>query len=275
VDNCQIGGGLGYASQVGQALLDRALYLPKAWTDDRARCRQAGMPDDRRFAPKPHLARQMLARACGAGGPAPWVTGDRVYGDDRRLRMWLEAPPQAYVLAGSGKEDVWLGGPQRRVNTILVALPADGWTRLRAGDGTTGPRWYDWRWLPLAEPLEPGWRRWLLGRRNVRDPTDLTADGVFALQEATLEAVVRVAGIRWTMESGFEAAKREGGLDHYAVRSWPGWYRHSTLAMWALALLTALRAGAIAVEWLKKSLPLPPAQTPLAAFKASRGLAFR
>jgi SRSO17 transposase len=87
-----------------------------------------------------------------------------------------------------------------------------------------------------------------------------------------LEAVVRVAGTRWTIESGFEAAKGEVGLDHYEVRSWTGWYRHMTLAMWALALLTVLRAGAIAEEALKKSLPRPQVESPLAAFKASRGL---
>jgi hypothetical protein len=94
--------------------------------------------------------------------------------------MWLEGHPQAYVLAVSGKEYVWLDWHQRQVKTILVALPEDGWTRLRAGDGTKGPRWYDWRWLPLAEPLEPDWRRWLLVRRSVSDPNELTAYVVFA-----------------------------------------------------------------------------------------------
>ena len=65
-------------------------------------CRQAGIPDERRFATKPQLAQQMLARVLAAGVPARWVTGNSVYGHDRRLRMWLEAQPQAYVLAVSG-----------------------------------------------------------------------------------------------------------------------------------------------------------------------------
>jgi SRSO17 transposase len=273
VDNCQIGVFLSYASPLGQVLLDRELYLPQDWTGDRQRCRQAGIPEDRRFATKPQLAQQMLARAFAAGVPAKWVTGDSVYGDDRRLRLWLEAQPHAYVLAVSGKEYLWLGWQQRQVNTLLATLPEDGWTRLSAGDGAKGPRWYDWRWLPLAEPLEPDWHRWLLVRRSVSDPTDLTAYVVFAPQETTLEAVVRVAGTRWTIEQLFEAAKGEVGLDHYEVRSWTGWYRHMTLAMWALALLTVMRAGTIAVEMLKKSLPPPQVASPLAAFKARRGLA--
>jgi SRSO17 transposase len=275
IDNCQIGVFVGYASRLGQALLDRELYLPKEWTDDPARCRQAGIPEGRRFATKPQLAQEMLQRARAAGVPARWVTGDSVYGDDRRLRMWLEGQPQAHVLAVSGKDYVWLGWRQRRVNTLLAGVPADGWTRLSAGAGAKGPRWYDWRWLPLAEPVNPTWRRWLLVRRSVGSPQELQAYVVFAPQDTTLEAVVRVAGTRWTIEQLFEAAKGEVGLDQYEVRSWTGWYRHITLAMWALALLTVLRAGAMAVEVFKKSLPPPPEASPLAAFKASRGLSSR
>jgi SRSO17 transposase len=272
IENCQIGVFLGYASPLGHTLLDRELYLPQEWTDDRHRCRQAGIPEDRRFATKPRLARHMLQRVLAAGGPARWVTGDSVYGDDRRLRLWLETQPQAYVLAVSGKEYVWLGWQQRQVKTILAAVPEDGWTRLSAGDGTKGPRWYDWRWLPLADPLDPGWRRWLLVRRSVSDPTELRGYVVFAPQDTTLADAVRVAGTRWVIEQLFEAAKGEVGLDHYEVRSWTGWYRHITLALWALALLTVLRAGMIAVEAFKKSLRPVEDRDSLAAFRATRGL---
>jgi SRSO17 transposase len=275
VENCQIGVFLSYASPLGHALLDRELYLPKAWTDDGARCRQAGIPADRSFATKPQLAQQMLHRAFRAGVPAKWVTGDSVYGADRRLRQGLEAQPQAYVLAVSGQEYVWLEGRQRQVKRLLAILPEDGWTRLSAGDGAKGPRWYDWRWLPLAAPLALGWCRWLLVRRSLSTPTELTAYVVFAPHATPVEEVVRVAGSRWTVESGFEEAKGEVGLDQYEVRSWTAWYRHITLAMWALALLIVMRAGTIAVEALKKSLPPPQGASPLAAFKARRGLASR
>ena len=275
VDNCQIGVFLGYASPLGQGLLDRELYLPQAWTDDRERCRQAGIPEGRRFATKPQLAQQMLARALAAGVPATWVTGDSVYGDNRPLRRWLEAQPQAYVLAVSGKEYVGLGTQPRQVKAILTSLSAEGWTRLSAGDGAKGPRWYDWRWLPLAAPLEAGWHRWLLVRRRLSVPMELTAYVVFAPHATSLQEVVRVAGSRWTVESGFEEAKGEVGLDQYEVRSWTAWYRHITLAMWALALLIVMRAGTIAVDALKKSLPPPQGASPLAAFKTRRGLASR
>jgi SRSO17 transposase len=257
MEHCQIGVFLGDAGPRGQALLERALYLPKAWTDDPARCQQAGMPQDRRFATQPQLAPQRLHRALAAGVPATWVTGDRVYGDARRLRMWLETQPQASVLAVSGQEYVWLGWQPRQVKTILAALPEDGWTRLSAGDGSQGPRWYDWRWRPLADPMDPSWRRWLLVRRSISEPAERRASVVFAPQTMTLEAVVRVAGARWTIESSVEAAKGEVGLDDYEVRHGTGWYRHITLAMGADALRTVLRAGALAVEALKKRLPPP------------------
>jgi SRSO17 transposase len=275
VENCQMGVFLGYARALGHTLLARELSLPAEWTNDRARCRQAGMPEARGFATKPQLAQQRLARAFTAGVPATWVTGESVYGNDRRLRLWLESRPQAYGLAVSGQEYVWLGAPQRQVKTIMAALPEAGWTRLSAGHGTKGPRWYDWCWQPLAEPVEPGWCRWLLVRRSISGPPELTADVVFAGYGTTLEEVVRVAGTRWTIESGFEAAKGEVGLDHDEVRSWTGWYRHLILAMWALGLLTVMRAGAIAVEALKKRLPLVQQHHHLAAFKARRGLVSR
>jgi SRSO17 transposase len=92
VENCQIGMFLGSAGQLGQAVRARALSRPQAWTTDRARCRQAGIPDQRGFVTKPQLAQHMLARAFGAGVPAKWVTGDSVDGDDRRLRRWLGKP---------------------------------------------------------------------------------------------------------------------------------------------------------------------------------------
>lgn len=100
-----------------------------------------------------------------------------------------------------------------------AALPANGWRRLSAGEGAKGPRWYDWSWQPLDDPADPQWRRWLLVRRSCSDPKEMTAYVVFAPWETPLPQVVRVAGTRWSIESGFEAAKGEVGLDDYEVRS--------------------------------------------------------
>ena len=67
VENCQLGVFCAYATGQGRALIDRELYLPKSWTDDRDRCREAGVGDDVQFAAKPGLARLMLGRALDAG----------------------------------------------------------------------------------------------------------------------------------------------------------------------------------------------------------------
>lgn len=272
VENCQVGVFLAYVSRHGHTLIDRELYLPREWTDDPERCAQAGVPADHAFATKPELARQMLARAFEAGLQPAWVTGDSIYGDARGLRLWLEEQEQAHVLAISGKESVWVNLKQYRISQLLADLPADGWTRLSAGDGAKGPRWYDWLLIPVNRPPQQGWRRWVLVRRKLEEPTEVTAFAVFAREETELETVVRIAGSRWTIEVTFEEAKGEVGLDEYEVRSWTGWYRHITLALWAHALLTVLRPSAVEEEILKKGASLPLKRGSLTTFKQRRGL---
>jgi SRSO17 transposase len=272
IENCQIGVFLAYASAQGHTLLDRELYLPKEWSDDRERCRAAGIPDERAFATKPVLARQMLERTFQAGVPLAWVTGDSVYGDDRALRGWLEQRKQAYVLAVSGKESVWFGEEQRQIKTLLAELSSEGWERLSAGAGSKGPRVYDWQRLELSAPTQQGWKRFLLIRRSISDPSELTGYMTFAKAHTTLSELVRVAGTRWTVEESIQTAKGEVGLDHYEVRSFSGWYRHMTLAMWASAFLSVIREETGAEVAPKKGSQNQMARSSLAAFKASRGL---
>src|SRR5439155_9906319 len=137
-------------------------------------CGTAGIPDERAFATKPVLARQILERTFEAGLLLAWVTGDSVYGDDRALRGWLEQRKQAYVLAVSGKESVWFGEEQRQVKTLLAELASAGWERLSAGTGSKGLRLYDWRRLEVSAPAQDGWKRWLLIRRSISDPSEMT-----------------------------------------------------------------------------------------------------
>jgi SRSO17 transposase len=114
VDNCQLGVFLAYASERGRAFIDRELYLPKAWTEGRARCRAARVPEQVGFRTKPQLARVMLERALEAGVPASWVTADEVYGQDPALRGWLEGRRMAHVLAIKSSELLAVGdGPAK------------------------------------------------------------------------------------------------------------------------------------------------------------------
>lgn len=264
IENCQIGVFLTYAAPQGHVLLDRELYLPREWADAPERRREAGVPDEVTFATKPQLAQRMLERALAAGVPAAWVTGDSIYGGDRRLRVWLEQHAQPFVLAVTSDEPLWavLEGRwgQPRADVIAAQIPADAWQRLSAGDGAKGPRWYDWAQVRLARlqltAEERRWDHWLLVRRSRSDPTELAYYVVFAPARTTLRTLARVAGQRWHIEQSFALAKGEVGLDHYEVRRWDGWYRHMTLAMFALAYLAVLRAH------LQAQAEAPPTATP-------------
>lgn len=239
VENCQVAVFLGYATAKGHALLDRALYLPESWTADRARCRQAGVPDEVGFATKPELATQMWQAARQAGVRFTWMAGDEVYGRDPALRGLLERHRQPYVLVIPANFPLKRHGLEPfpvEAAALVAAWAPTRWRRLSAGDGSKGPRLYDWAWLPVGSGQK--WPRWLLARRSLTDPTDIAYYLVFGPAHSTLEEVVRVVGARWTIEESFERAKSDVGLDHYEVRTWKSWHRHITLAMWALAFLT-------------------------------------
>jgi SRSO17 transposase len=280
-ENCQVGVFLAYASCRGQAFIDRELYLPEEWTGDEERRERAGVPEEVGMRTKPELAKEMLQRALDAGVNASWVLADSVYGDTRRLGMLLEDREQPYVLAVSGKAYVWAGLRQHRVGEVLEDLregeliPEDagesGFKRLSAGDGSKGPRLYDWARLPLNAPMQEGFQRWLLVRRCIEDPQELSAYTVFAPEGATLHALAKAAGSRWRVEIGFEEAKGEVGLAHYEVRSWHGWYRHITLALFAHAFLAAIRSAGLEVQKTpQKRGRKSPAS--LSEFKRKRGL---
>lgn len=248
VENCQVGVFLYYATGVGGAFIDRELYLPEDWIDDRLRCRNAGVPDHVRFQTKPELARTMLCRACQAGIRPEWTVGDAVYGSDPGLRADLEARRWAYVLGVRSIEPVRpaseSGLIERSAGEIAAELPGQAWRRLSAGDGTKGPRLYDWALVPLVHLTATTGSHALLVRRSLADPTDLALFLVFTPRATTLAEIVRAAGLRWLIETGFEAAKQEVGLGHYEVRRWEAWYRHITLALLAYAFLAVVRARA-------------------------------
>ena len=270
VGNCQVGVCLAYIGSRGHTLLDRELYLTAAWTRDPDRLQAVGLAPDTPFATKPQLARRMLERTRDAGLPMAWVVGDTVYGHSRELRSWLEDAGLHHVLAVPRNEELWAGTDLWRVDEVHAAYGEREWHRLSAGAGSKGERWYDWQCWILAEPEAVDWGHYLLFRRSVADAEDWQAYVAFAPQGCDLETLVAVAGRRWAIEHAFEAAKQETGLDDYEVRSAHGWYRHVTLALWALALLAVVRAADLDRPHPQKKSPPTPS---LAAFKRARGLA--
>jgi SRSO17 transposase len=285
IENCQIGVFLTYASQAGHTLVDRELYVPKSWTEDRERCRAADVPEEVGFATKPELAARMLWRTLDAGLCAKWVTGDSVYGSHRPLRIGLEVRKQAYALAVSCQEHVDVQGEHKRVDRIAEGLSPDHRQRLSAGDGSKGPRDFDWARVELSRPQQDGWQKWLVVRRSLLEgekPAKLASVLVFAPAGTPLAHMAQAIGTRWTVEQCFEEGKGEVGLDHYEVRSWQGWYRHITLCMLAHAFLVVLRTQSQmlmedpgAQEEKKRWEPSRPHETSqsLSAFKRQRGLA--
>jgi SRSO17 transposase len=251
VENCQIGVFLAYASPTGRTFIDRELYLPKEWCQDQERCQEAGVPEEVTFATKPQLAKRMLERAREAGVPAAWVTGDSVYGGDRRLRIWLEEQKQPFVLEVACDEPLWAaterGPAQVRADQLAAQVPPERWERLSAGWGAKGPRLYDWARVPLFRLDWPGFEHGLLVRRSIPDPEERAYYVVFAPAGTTLAEWVRGAGSRWAIEECLESAKGEVGLDQYEVRRWEAWYRYITLSLLAHAYLTVLRARALLI----------------------------
>ena len=252
IENCQIGVFLAYASPKGRTFIDRELYLPEQWARDQVRRREAGVPEAVKFATKPELARRMIGRAVDAGVPVAWVTADEVYGRDHRLRLSLEEHGLSYVLAVSTQQYVWRGFQQQRVKTVAAQIPDSAWRKLSAGAGAKGERLYEWALVDVTSFMIAPYRRWLLARRNLTDAAKQAYYIVYALETATLQDLVRVAGTRWAIEESFQSAKGEVGLDQYEVRSWHGWYRHITLALLAHAYLTVTRAVAAQRETAKK-----------------------
>jgi SRSO17 transposase len=251
ITNCQIGVFASYVSRHGHAFIDRALYLPKAWTDDPARLQATNVPSEIGFKTKPQLAGAMIERALAARVPFAWVAADTVYGVGN-IETTLRRAGKGYALGVSSAH--WFGSWNRErplggsAEEIAQALPSSEWRRLSAGAGTKGPRLHDWCYLELAD-LEAEefndenhglWTRGLLIRRHIADG-DLAYFTTWCPAGTSIATLVNVEGHRWAIEDSFETAKNEFGLDHNETRSWHGWHRHVSLVMLACAMMAVIR----------------------------------
>lgn len=233
IENAQVGVFLTYTTTSGHTLIDRELYLPRSWTDDKARCAAAGVPEDTTFQTKTELAERMIVAALDAGVPAGWVAGDEVYGAATTLRAALEDRGVGYVLAVARDHHIATATGRHRADALVGQLPKRAWRRLSAGAGAKGHRFYDWAWITLASDNDtPTGHRWLLVRRNHRSG-ELAFYRCFSPRPVSLGTLVRVAGRRWTIEETFQTSKGQTGLDEHQVRTWTSWYRWTTLVLLA------------------------------------------
>jgi SRSO17 transposase len=281
IENCQIGVFLAYANDGDVVLIDRALFLPKEWTEDPERCAAAAIPPTVRAATKAELGQRMLERAFAAGYEPTWVAGDEVYGRAGYLRRFLQERHNAYVLAIASNTPVWHNATKRMPRALLDEIRPDDWVRMSCGDGSKGERIYDWAWISIRPPPDQGddasGHHALMFRRPVDStkPGDIAYYSVYSPRPVTLQEAIRAAGSRWQVERGIQGCKSQVGLDDYEVRSWAGWHRHITLAMLAYVLLVMLTRRPRGLEaevqeaiGSKKK----PSRSPMAAFRRSRGL---
>lgn len=264
ITNCQIGVFASYVSRHGHAFIDRALYLPKEWTDDPERLKAAHVPEDVAFATKPEIARRMIARATAAKVPFSFVAADSVYGTGD-IETVLRKAGKGYVLGVASNHVFRSWGKKQLVGgtaaKIAQTLPNSAWRRLSSGQGTKGPRLHDWAYLELADldggeynsTLTGEWTRGLLIRRNLADG-DLAFFSTWCPKGTSMGKLVSVEGHRWAIEDSFETAKNELGLDHNETRSWHGWYRHVSLVTLAFAMMAVIRHQANTMP-LKKTMP--------------------
>lgn len=238
IDNCQIGTFLAYANTAGdRALIDRELYVPEhSWFGDRTRCSEAGIPADLEFATRPQQAAVMIERALDAGVPFAWFVADEEFGQNPGLRAFLEEREIAYVMAiPKTTEFTDEKGRRQAIEEAARQVRPQDWQRRACGIGSKGFRVYDWA---LINTSQPGHQYMI--RRSI-DDGELAYYHCHNPRGEGFGELVRAAGMRWPIEESFEAAKGEAGLSNYQVRLYLAWYRHSTLAMLALAFLAVMR----------------------------------
>lgn len=260
-ENCQVGMFLGYASERGHTLLDRRLYLPKAWTQDVRRRRECHVPDVVEFKTGWELAWEMYQEARRAGMPHAWVTGDEEFGKVQALADFLHAQGQAYIFEVPSDTSVYtrpphyqkarrqyprgrpawkplqVGGvrPPVDVRDVMARVPGRDWTLYRVREGEKGPleveavRLQVW----LSRDLAPGRPAWLIITRGRGPDPELKYFLAEASWRLGMPEFLRAAFSRWPIEQCFEQGKQELGMDQYETRSWAGWHHHMTMVILA------------------------------------------
>jgi SRSO17 transposase len=271
VANCQVGVYLGYVSRKGYSVLSGRLFMPQQWFDaahaeKRAAC---GVPAEVTFQTKPQIALALVQEMQQRGDlPCQWVAADALYGDAPAFRDGVAAMDKWYFTEVACSTLIWRRRPAvyvppwsgrgkrptklrlrtptnrpRRVDTLLARLPKKSWTRATIKEGSKGPLVCDFAFLRVIEAREglPGPEVWLVIRRNVDDPTVVKFYFSNAPRDVPLLDLVRLAGMRWPIESMFEEGKGEVGFDQYETRSWLGWHHHMLLSILAHHFLVRLR----------------------------------
>jgi SRSO17 transposase len=274
IANCQEGVFAAYASTHGYTFLDRRLYMPECWFDDahkplRERC---GMPIARQFQTEPELAIGMLRTLVERDDvPFSWVAVDEHFGMHPKFldavaalgkwyfaevpvstKVWIKAPqiefvgqgpmgrPRKHLRVVSGEP------PAEEVRAIAERLPKRAWKRATIKEGSKGPIEAEFALMRATRarrrrPAGDGGRVWVVFRRSTHENAEIKVYLSNAPQTCPKRELIRLSGMRWPIESAFEEAKGELGMDHYETRTWRGWHHHMTQTMLAHYFLVRMR----------------------------------
>lgn len=268
VENCQSGVFVGYTSLKGYGLIDRQLYMPKDWfnpeyEERREKCQ---VPEDLNFMTKIEIASELVKRVIGTGlFPAKWVGIDATFGVDSKFRDELDSLGLYYFASIRSDSLVWLsrpnigipaysgkGRPAQKVQALKnedapvnVSKLAENteleWKTVILAEGAKGPIIAKTCCLRVVEYRDglPGKELWLFIRRDADGKTRYALSN--APHDISPDELKRASTMRWPIEQCFEDGKKHLGMDHYELRSWPGWNRHMTYVFIALLFLLQLR----------------------------------
>jgi len=255
VDHCQVALSLGYVSAKGHTLVDMRLYLPKEWTQEKARLDKAGVPTaSRGYRTRHQLALELLAQH-GATLPHRWIAGDDEMGRPSWFRRRLAGLGERYLLAVPSNTlirdletapPVYSGQghhPQRswqRVEQWATALAEDAWRRVDVRDGAKGPLVVDIvkrRVVSRTPRRQQGDEEMVVVLRYRDRDNQQVVQVDFYLSHAApatpLWEFARVAKAEHRIEECLQRSKSEAGLADYEVRHWTGWHHHQTLSLLA------------------------------------------
>jgi len=265
VENCQVGVFANYCSPKGHSFIDRRIYLPEEWCEDKERCEEAGVPPNVVFRTKPELGLEMIRTAVKEQIPFQWVGGDSVYGDNPTFVQGVRELEKWYVLDISSEARVWLSQPKMgqpgprggdakpktkpiAVGEAIGRLSPSDFRRVTVSEGSQGSIVYEYAELTVwfseeGKPTEKPER--LLVRRTLDQESEVKYHRSNAPSKITLQRLAEQRACRWTIEEDIKASKGQCGLDEYETRGWIGWHHHTALSMLALLFLVLqkLRLG--------------------------------
>jgi SRSO17 transposase len=272
-ENCIVTVHLAYATGDFHCLLDGDLFLPEDWSEDRDRCRAAGIPEDVVYRPKWKIALELFDRARGNGVTFEWLTFDEGYGGKPEFLRELQGRKQHFVGEVPTTFTGWIHTPRvterpfRRARgrgrktprTLSGSRPAisvekmlkyspelrdQPWVGYRVKDGEKGPMVWEVKHVRItvkdAKGL-PGMRLHLVVARNALDPTEIKFFVSNAPAKTGVQVLLLVAFSRWRIERCFEDQKQEVGLDQWEGRHWLGLKRHLILTSVSYLFLARVR----------------------------------